>query len=46
MPEGIEKDNVRDEYLKKQGYVVLRYTDSEVNKNFEGVCQDLILKLK
>jgi len=46
MPEGKEKDKVRDEYLKEQGYITLRYTDSEVNNNFEGVCQDLLLKLK
>ena len=46
IPEGKEKDKVRDEYLKEQGYITLRYTDSEVNNNFEGVCQDLLLKLK
>lgn len=44
--EGKQKDSARDEYLKEQGYSILRYTDSEVNKNFEGVCQDLLFKLK
>ena len=44
--EGKEKDKKRDEFLKNQGYVVLRYTDSEVSNNFEGVCQDLLMHLK
>ena len=45
-PDGKEKDLQRDDFLTKQGYIVLRYTDNEINNNFEGVCQDLLFKLK
>jgi len=35
--EGIERDAKRDEYLKSQGYAVLRFYDREVFENLEGV---------
>ncbi|MBO5078485.1 MAG: endonuclease domain-containing protein [Oscillospiraceae bacterium] len=38
---GIAKDAQRDQYLQKQGMTVLRYANSEVNRNFQGVCQDI-----
>ena len=45
-PEGKDKDEKRDKFLKEQGYIVLRYADNDVNNNFEGVCQmiDLVVK--
>ena len=36
-----EQDKLRDAFLKEMGYAVLRYTDKEVNSNFEGVCEDI-----
>ena len=36
-----EQDRMRDAFLEKLGYVVLRYSDKEVNSNFKGVCQDI-----
>lgn len=35
--EGIERDAKRNEYLKSQGYTVLRFSDREVFENLEGV---------
>lgn len=35
------KDTERDCFLKSQGLTVLRYANSDVNKNFEAVCQDI-----
>lgn len=34
-------DNKRDKYLESLGLIVLRYTNVDVNKNFEGVCADI-----
>ena len=39
---GLESDVIRDEYLKSLGLRVLRYSNLDVNKNFEGVCMDIL----
>ena len=36
------KDAIRDEFLNNQGISVLRYTNIEVNENFNGVCLDIL----
>lgn len=38
----IENDKIRDEYLQNLGLKVLRYTNTDINKNFEAVCNDII----
>ena len=38
---GIEYDDKRTEYLNKVGLKVIRYTNHEVQQNFEGVCLDI-----
>ena len=40
--EGLLNDKIRDEYLNSQGIRVLRYSNTDINKNFEGVCQDIL----
>jgi len=37
--EGIRKDRIRDEYLQKLGYRVLRFPATEVCNNIDGVVQ-------
>ena len=44
-PEGMSEDNVRDEYLGRLGLTVCRYQNSEVMKNFDGVCTDILIRL-
>ena len=39
--EGREKDMLRDAYLKKNGITVLRYSNRDVNVNFDVVCEDI-----
>ena len=39
--EGRKSDTVRDAYLRDQGLTVLRYSNSDVNIRFQGVCQDI-----
>ena len=39
-------DVIRDDYLKKLGLTVLRYADSDVGKNFSGVCDDILAHLQ
>ena len=42
--EGAESDMLRDEYLNSLGIKVLRYSNYDVNKNFSGVCSDILEK--
>ena len=37
-PEGKEYDHFRTEILNQQGLCVVRFTNMDVDKNFEGVC--------
>ena len=39
---GKEADKVRDEYLRSLGLTVLRYSNHDVNYNFESVCEDIL----
>ena len=43
--EQLKKDKIRDEELNKIGVRVLRYQNIEINKNFNGVCRDILSKL-
>ena len=43
---GLEKDRTRDEHLRSLGIKVLRYSNYDVNSNFEGVCMDINKHLK
>ena len=38
---GMEHDKVRDNYLRNLDLIVLRYSNYDINTNFEGVCQDI-----
>ena len=44
-PEGQAADRERDEYLSGRGLRVLRYSNSDVNSNFQGVCEDILTHL-
>ena len=39
--EGVEKDTERDDYLRSAGITVLRYANSDINRDFQGVCEDI-----
>ena len=39
---GKEIHKIRDSYLNSLGLKVLRYSNSDVNKNFSGVCEDIL----
>lgn len=42
---GKRSDAQRDAYLREQGITVLRYANSDVDRNFEGVCTDILAHL-
>ena len=42
---GKEADNIRDQFLREQGLTVLRYANSDIDKNFRGVCEDILRHL-
>ena len=39
---GQESDKIRDDYFRSLGLRVLRYSNLEVNRNFDGVCADIL----
>ncbi|MDE6211394.1 MAG: endonuclease domain-containing protein [Clostridia bacterium] len=43
---GMECDKERDRYLRDLGFVILRYCNLDINKNFDGVCEDILNHLK
>lgn len=40
--EGIISDNIRDEYFKSLNIQVLRYSNYDINNNFDSVCEDIL----
>ena len=46
LPEGKIADEKRDKALAKWGIRVLRYTNIDINHNFDGVTQDILHKLE
>ncbi len=44
--EGKESDRIRDSYFFDLGMKVLRYSNYDVNSNFDGVCEDILRNLK
>ena len=43
---GMKADRDRDAYLNSLGLRVLRYSNLDVNRNFNGVCEDILRHLK
>ena len=43
--EGRSADAERDEWLRSQNMRVIRYTNHDVNTNFEGVCMDILKQI-
>ena len=44
-PEAKEYDKHRDDFLRSNGYTVLRFTNGDINKHFEGVCEEILKHL-
>ncbi|WP_026527917.1 endonuclease domain-containing protein [Butyrivibrio sp. VCD2006] len=42
---GIQSDKERDQYFKELGIQILRYSNLDINKNFDAVCEDIARKL-
>ena len=42
LSNGAEKDKSRDEFFLNSGMKVLRYSNADINKNFKGVCEDIL----
>ena len=43
--QGHLKDIQRDAWLRENGYAVLRYSNSDINHRFSGVCEDILKHL-
>ncbi|MBQ3270812.1 MAG: endonuclease domain-containing protein [Clostridia bacterium] len=39
---GVASDRERDDYLSGLGLRVLRYSNADVNRSFDGVCEDIM----
>ena len=46
MDNGMEKDKERDRYFKSLGLTILRYSNLDINTNFNGVCEDILKHIK
>ena len=44
-PDSIEYDQARENVLSKWGIAVVRYTNRQVNQQFNEVCQDILNRL-
>ena len=42
---GAASDLVRDDALNRLGLTVVRYSNADINRNFDGVCADLLRRL-
>jgi very-short-patch-repair endonuclease len=42
----MEKDREREEVLKQEGIKVLRYTNLDIQRNFQVVCEDIWNKIQ
>ena len=42
---GKQSDSERDKFLSEKGFHVIRYSNSDINKNFEAVCKDILLHM-
>ena len=42
---GVAADRERDRALNQLGIAVVRYSNDDVNENFDGVCADLLRRL-
>ena len=45
-PFGIEYDEKRSQIFAEYGITVLRFTNADIDKNFEGVCAEIDKKVK
>ena len=43
--EHVKRDIQRDRYLSDLGLTVLRYTNLDIKRNFDGVCEDILKHL-
>ena len=43
---GREDDIFRDRYLRERGYHILRFSNREINEEFEAVCRYILRKLE
>ena len=41
IPKNINDDLIRDEFLKSQGYTVIRFWNNDIDNNIEGVYKEL-----
>ena len=42
---GAASDRERDHALNQRGITIVRYSNNDLNKNFDGVCADLVRRL-
>ncbi len=44
--EGADSDRERDHALNRLGITVVRYSNDDIDRNFDGVCADLLRRLE
>jgi very-short-patch-repair endonuclease len=42
MPEGVRSDRIRDSFLRAQGFSILRFWNSDIDQNLNGVMESVV----
>jgi very-short-patch-repair endonuclease len=45
MPDGLRSDRIRDQFLRAQGFRILRFWNSEIDQNLDGVMESILSAL-
>lgn len=45
LPDGVEGDRIRDAFLESEGFQVLRFWNSDIDRNLEGVMEVIFARL-
>ena len=46
LPDGAERDRIRDAFLRSEGFQVLRFWNSDIDQNLDGVMEVIFAVLK
>ena len=46
LPEGVVRDRIRDAFFRSEGFQVLRFWNSDIDQNLEGVMETIFAVLK
>jgi len=46
LPDAAKRDSIRDAFLRSEGFQILRFWNSDIDRNLEGVMETIFAALK